>query len=191
MSMTTDPERYRFTVDDFTRLAEAGLFAPDERVELIDGEIFKVSPQNPPHASVTNRLATMLIRAASDDVTVRVQSPAVIGKYSQLEPDVLVARASGDGYATAHPTVEDVLVAVEVSDASYVFDRNKKLAVYATEGVAALWIVDVRRGRVETFSDPVAGAYQSERTAERSETVTVPGTDVTLRVEDVLPPQIR
>lgn len=187
MSMTTDRERYRFTVDDFTRLAEAGLFAPDERVELIDGEIFKVSPQNPPHASVTNRLATLLIRGVKADVSVRVQSPAVIGRYSQLEPDVLVARASDDEYATAHPTVEDVLVAVEVSDSTYVFDRNRKLAVYATEGVAALWIVDVRRNRIEMFSTPEAGEYRTAQIAERGDTVTVPGTEVALRVSAMFP----
>ena len=182
-----EPHRYRFTVEAFNRMAEAGVFGEEERVELIDGEVYKVSPANPPHSAIVNQLAKLLILRLHDAFTVRIQSPNVVSRHSQPEPDVLVADAKTDMYMTAHPTSEDTVVAIEVSDTTYRFDRNKKLPMYARARVPAVWIVDVKRRRIETFVDPEDETYKTTQVVERGGRVTVPGTDVTVDVAEIFP----
>ena len=37
-------EHWKFTVDEFQRMGEVGLFKEDDRVELIDGELIRMNP---------------------------------------------------------------------------------------------------------------------------------------------------
>lgn len=182
-----EPNRYRFTVEAFNRMAEAGVFGEEERVELIDGAIYKVSPSNPPHAAIVNKLARMLILGIREELNVRVQSPNVVGSHSQPEPDVVVADARSDDYMTAHPTAEDTIVAIEVSDTTYRFDRNKKVPMYARAGVPTVWIVDVNRRQIEIFTDSEGDSYRTVAVAKPGDSLVVPGTDVTLDVAQIFP----
>ena len=182
-----EPQRYRFTVEAFNRMAEAGVFGEEERVELVDGEVYKVSPANPPHSAIVNKLARLLILGIREELNVRIQSPNVVGSHSQPEPDVVVANARSDDYVTAHPTAEDTIVAIEVSDTTYRFDRNKKLPMYARAGVPTVWIVDVNRRQIETFTDPENDTYRTVVVMKRGDSLVVPGTDVTLDVAEIFP----
>src|SRR2546423_1950483 len=116
--MTFQATRRRFTVDEYLRMAEVGIFEPNECVELIRGEIVEMSPSEPPHASIVIRLINMLIPRFQDVALVTAQTPAVVSDDSAPEPDVMLVRKRDDFYATFHPTPEDILLAIEVSDSS-------------------------------------------------------------------------
>lgn len=163
-AVSTFPRR-RFTVQQYERMVEAGVIRPDERVELLDGEVVEMPPIGPPHASRVDRCTTFLSRALGTGVILRVQSPLVLSDVSMPEPDVTVLRQRDDFYATRHPTVDDVLLLIEVGDTSARFDREVKLPLYAAAAVPEVWLLDVTARAIAVFRDPAAGSYQSTATA--------------------------
>src|SRR5258706_13152922 len=96
------PTPYRFTRDEYYRTGDAGLFV-DKRVELLDGEIITMPPQNPPHAGTTSHLAAVLIRGLGVLFSVRVQVPIILDDWSEPEPDIAICQLDPDGYMFAHP----------------------------------------------------------------------------------------
>jgi Uma2 family endonuclease len=157
--------RYRFTVEEYERLGEAGILAEDARVELLDGEIVEMTPIGPFHAGHVNRLNRLLTRALGDRALISVQNPLRLVPRSEPEPDLLLLRPRADDYATAHPTPADVLLLIEVADSSRVVDRSVKLPLYAAAEVPAVWLVDLIDGVIDCYEEPAAGAYRVERRA--------------------------
>ena len=157
--LTVPLPRRRFTVDEYERMATAGIIAAGERVQLLDGEIIQMAPIGPPHASTVDRINKLLVRLAGDTAVVRVQNPIVIHPYSEPEPDFVVARVSPESYRAAHPEPDDVLLVVEVADSSFGIDRAVKAPIYARAGIGRYWLVDVARGRVLVYADPTPSGY--------------------------------
>jgi Uma2 family endonuclease len=87
----TGPRRHRLTVADYYRMGEAGILAPDARVELIDGEIIDMAPIGPPHAGTVNRLVRLPGHAVSDRGVLLVQNPLVLSRHSAPQPDLAQA----------------------------------------------------------------------------------------------------
>jgi Uma2 family endonuclease len=162
------------TIDEYHRLAEVGVLARDARVELIDGEIIDMAPIGSRHAATTAFLAKQLIRAVDDAALIFVQSPVRLGTDSAPQPDLAVLRPRPDRYASAHPTAADILLLIEVSDATLRFDRNVKAKLYARHGVAELGIVDVVGEQLEVFRDPRDGDY-AQRATRAAGLVAIPG----------------
>ena len=154
--------RRRFTVDEYCAMAEAGILAADERVELLDGEIFVMPPIGPPHEDGTTRLSRDLILQLGDRAWVRVQNSVRLNDYGLPEPDIAVVRFRDD-YHRNRPTPADVLLVIEVADSSLGRDRELKLPHYAAAGIPEVWIANVTARQVEAFHDPVDGVYQSRR----------------------------
>src|SRR5438552_2381900 len=138
--MAVAVERYRFTVDQYHQMAEVGIFSPECRVELIDGEIFEMAPVGPWHSGVVNRLTHRFVTALGDRVVVHVQNPVGLDPRSEPQPDVMLLRPRADFYGAAHPGPEHALLLVEVADTSLAHDRGRKLPLYARAGVAAFWV---------------------------------------------------
>ena len=161
-AQTAAPTRRRFTVDEYCAMAEAGILAEDERVELLDGEIFVMPPIGPPHEDGTTRLSRDLILRLGDRAWVRVQNSVRLNDYGLPEPDIAVVRFRND-YHRNRPTPADVLLVIEVADSSLRRDREMKLPHYAAAGIPEVWIANVRARQVEAFHDPVDGVYQSSR----------------------------
>jgi Uma2 family endonuclease len=180
------PTPYRFTREEYYRMWESGWFS-DKRVELLDGEIITMPPQNPPHAGKTSRLATVLIRSLGGNCTVRIQAPIVLDNWSEPEPDVAICRFDADDYQYEHPKASDVLVVMEVAKTSLAYDRRRKTKAYATSGIPEYWIINLIDNRIEVFSDPdpVAQRYRQERLVFRGDILTLPG-GVSLAVADIL-----
>lgn len=159
-TMTADcPRRYRFTTDEYFKMAEAGVLPLDARVELIEGELIDMPPIGPPHAATVERLADLLRPAIADRAMVRTQQPSVVGRYSAPQPDISVVAKRGDYYEHAHPQPRDVLLVVEVAASTLAFDREVKAGVYARSGVPEVWIVDVAGRSVTRLHSPRDGAY--------------------------------
>ena len=162
-AQTFTPTRRRFTVEEYCAMAEAGILAEEERIELLDGEIIVMPPIGPPHESGTDQLNRQLTYLLYDRALVRVQNSLRLNDYGLPEPDIAVVRFRDD-YHRNRPTPADVLLVIEIADTSLRYDRELKLPRYAAAGIPEVWIANVSARQVEAFHDPVDGVYQSSRT---------------------------
>lgn len=177
----------RFTGDEVVRMLRSGVLSDDEPVELLDGELVVVSPQGPEHSSLTEAIRGVLEGLWRRGVHTRCHSPLEADPYNLPEPDVAVVRGAARDYLGRYPTAADVLLVVEVSRTSQTADREKA-TVYARAGVPVYWLVDLAARRLEVRSEPLGeGRYARLETRTEDDRVTVPGTDATLAVRDLLP----
>ena len=146
------PAEARYTAARFFALVDEGVLHPDDRVELLEGVIVTMSPQNPPHATAVHRASEVIRAAIGTRALVRSQLPLVAGLLSVPEPDVAVVPGRVSDYETAHPTT--ALLVVEAADTSLLQDRITKAAIYAAAGVPEYWIVNLRDSCVEWFRSP-------------------------------------
>ena len=154
-----EPRRHRLTVDDYYRMGEVGILAPDARVELIDGEIIDMAPPGNLHAGTVDQLSALLWRSVGDGALLRIQNPVRLDGYSEPQPDVALLRPRADYYKSAHPRPEDVWLVIEVADTSLRYDRDVKAGLYARNGIAELWLVDVQDHRLTRYRGPAKGSY--------------------------------
>jgi Uma2 family endonuclease len=173
-----------FTVEEYALMIEAGVFAPDERVELIEGEIIAVSPANPPHASRIARLTTVLVRLFGDTHEIRVQLPLTLGLRSEPEPDFALVRLEVADGAARHPAAADLVI--EISDSSLRLDRNEKASLYAKAGVMDYWILNLKHHRLEVRRD----AWEQEDAVYGWDYATVSLHSPDQRVSPLFAPQI-
>lgn len=146
----------------------AGLFREGPRLELLEGEIFEMTPIGPPHTSVVDRLTRLWTSRLGSRAIVRIQGPVLAGPISEPEPDVALLREAPDFYRHEHPGPHDVLLVIEVADTSLAYDRAK-LRIYAAAGVAEVWIVDLQGERLEIHRAPGAAGYADERVLRRGD----------------------
>ncbi|MEO6457616.1 MAG: Uma2 family endonuclease [Chloroflexia bacterium] len=185
--MVVSIERRHFTVEEYHRMAETGIISDDERVELIEGEIWRMSPIGSRHAACVNRLTKLIERFAGDSAIVSVQNPVLLYDDSEPEPDVALLRPRNDFYAGGHPGAHDVLLIVEVADTSQEKDRKVKVPLYMRAGILEVWLVDLVNSVVEVYMQSANETYEAARIYERGEYVeaeTIPG--LRLRVDEVL-----
>jgi len=155
--------RYRFTVDEFHRMGEVGIFSEDDRVELINGEIVQMAPIGPQHADCVRKLDRWLQRLLGEEALVSAQQPLKLDNDGEPVPDIAILRPRAEGYGESHPTGPDALLVIEVADSSVLFDRNVKSAMYAGGGVPEYWIVDLTRNCVTVFGAAANSRYTTER----------------------------
>src|SRR5687768_12375481 len=172
-SNMVEPTVHRFTVDEYYRMGETGIIAPDARVELLDGEIIDMMPIGPFHAGTVNKLNRFLTNAAKGRWLVVVQNPVRLGPRSEPQPDFLLVKPAADDYTTRHPTVQDVFLLIEVAESSLAYDRNRKIPAYGRAGIAEVWIVNLLEQTVEVFREPHYTGYASVQKFGVGETVHV------------------
>jgi len=178
---------FRFSRERYERMIEAGLFAPEDRIELLDGEIVLMPPQKSRHATAITLLQRELALAfVSQAATVRVQLPLALSPDSEPEPDIAVVAGVPRDYRDAHP--QSALLIVEVSDATRAYDRGRKLAAYARAGIPEYWLLDVAAGTLEVCRTPLGEDYRERRILLAGEAVApLAAPAAVLRVEDLLP----
>lgn len=150
---------HRLTVDEYYRMTEVGLLAPDVRTELIDGEIIYMPSMGSPHAGTLGWLTRRLFVAVGDAAILRPQLPLRLDSYSEPEPDLLLARPRPDEYRKSHPTAPDVLLLIEISDTTWRFDRETKTQLYARHGIPEVWLVGLKQRELYRFRTPQNGEY--------------------------------
>lgn len=179
--------RRAFDVHEYHRMAEAGILNEDDRVELIEGEIVQMSPIGSRHQGCVNRLTTILVEFAARRYVVSVQGPVRLNERSEPQPDLALLKVRPDSYSSSHPTPDDVLLLIEVSETSADYDREMKLPLYAGAGIAEVWIVDLEAQIIEAHANPRRDAYETVTTARRGQIVVshaVPG--LSLASDDIL-----
>lgn len=181
------PCRHRITVAEYHRMAEAGIFTEDDRVELIEGEIIDMAPIGSRHAGIVAKLGHILTRAVGETAIVWIQNPIALGSSSEPEPDVALLKPREDFYTASLPTGQDVLLVIEVSDTSSAYDRSVKVPLYARFGIPEVWLVDLPGGVIEVFQEPSPQGYRQIRKYYPGEELK-PGLlpAVSLRVDELL-----
>jgi len=164
-------EVHRFTVQDWQQMGMAGLFAPDTRVELIEGEIADMAPIGSEHSGCGGWLNNELIRILQSKALVVMQNPLRLGDFSEPVPDVLVLRPRNDAYRRSHPQPADVLLLIEVAETSLKYDREIKAPLYARYGVADYWLVNLPERCIEVYRNPQPSGYAKRRVAHPGETL--------------------
>ena len=152
-------------------MGDAGVFAPDARLELIEGEIVEMAPIGSRHAGAVNVLTQLLVRLAGERAVVAVQNPVIIGDRSVPQPDLALLKPRADSYSGAHPTPSEVLLVIEVADATLAFDIGTKVPLYARHGIPEVWVVDLQERALRVFRDPSASGYRRSFTAAGEESV--------------------
>jgi Uma2 family endonuclease len=171
MSAVFTPTRAKISLDRFHKMAEAGIFGEDDRIELIDGEMLTMAPIGGPHMAMVNRLNSVLVRAVGDPAVVSIQNPVSLPPDSEPQPDVVVLKPSAGALSAGVPGPADVLLLIEVADSTLRYDRGVKLPLYARHGIQEVWIVDLPARRIEAFRGPGAAGYAQRREAGPSEAV--------------------
>jgi Uma2 family endonuclease len=180
-------DRRRFTSAEYHAMAEAGILAEDERVELIAGEIVRMAPIGSRHAGCVKGLNRRLTRGLGERALISIQDPIAIGDDSEPEPDVAVLRPRDDDYACSHPRPADVLLIIEVGDSSLAYDRTVKLPLYARAGIAEAWLACLEERRLEVHRDPSTTGYREVRILRPGDRVTpLAFPDFELTVDSIL-----
>ncbi len=152
---------HRWTRAEYDRMVETGVFEPEARLELLDGEIIEMSPQKSPHATAVNLIAEALRGGFGTGPSIRGQMPLTLDDASEPEPDVAVVKGNIRDYADHHPS--SAVLVVEVVDTTLVYDRLNKAAAYARNAIPEYWILNLRDRRLEVYRRPSHGVY-AERT---------------------------
>ena len=151
-------------------MIETSILGEDEHVELLEGEIVQVSPQEKPHARAIGKLTRWLVRGLSDAYVVRPQLPLSLID-SEPEPDLAVVRSDDEAAAERHPRT--ALLVIEIADSSARHDLVVKSRIYAGAGIPEYWLVLVKQRVVEILRDPdpATRSYQSRVTVSGSATL--------------------
>ena len=186
------PRLRKFTADEYYRMAQVGILHPDERVELIDGEILAMAPVGPLHVwtvNLWNRTFAQLV--IEGRVIVQIQSPILLGDNSQPEPDIVLLTPQSQSNPGALPGPADILLIIEVSDTTLSYDRGTKGNMYAGANVPETWIMNLSEDCIESFTQPGPNGYAHHATYRRGDTI-APSTlpDVQFAVDDLLPPAV-
>lgn len=179
--------KHPLTVDFYLQMLEQGILQEDDRVELLNGELFDMSPVGSSHAAVVKRLNQLFAGVTEGKFIVSVQDPIRLNHYNMPEPDIALLRPREDFYADAHPGPDDIMLIVEVSDTSLAYDTDRKLPAYGAAGIAEVWIINLNDRCIDRHVTPTSHGY---RLRERL----VPGDrfaaqclpDASLAVSDIL-----
>ena len=180
--------RHRFSVAQYREMIQHGIFAEDEPIEFIRGEVVRKMPIGNARAAVVKNLNRLLSARLPADLLVSIQDP-IATEDSEPEPDVAILKFSDDFYASRRPVAMDVRLLIEVADSSLAFDREIKGSVYAAAGVIEYWIVNLNNATIEVYLDPQVdeARYATARTVSAGD-VLIPRAipSLTLKVEELL-----
>jgi Uma2 family endonuclease len=176
-----------FTVREYQQMAEAGILTKDDRVELIKGEIVKMSPVGRRHAACVKRLIRLFSQRLGERAIVGAQDPVELSEESQPQPDLTLLQPREDFYESGHPKPGDILLIVEVADTTVEADRQVKIPLYASAGIPEVWLVDINEGCVEVYRHPSGEGYGEVLKCRRGESAVVGAfADVSFTVDEVL-----
>ena len=165
-------------------MAEVGILKPTDKVELIQGEIIEISPIGSKHASVVKRLSRNLNLMLEGQATIGVQDPIRLDQNNEPEPDISVLKYKSDDYAEEHPNAEDALILIEVSETTLQYDKEVKSNLYAKYLIPILWIIDIKRNRIEVYSDSDGNEFLKKDVFGTAESIDI--LDKSLAVSEIL-----
>jgi len=181
----------KWAVKEYHKLGELGFFHPEERVELLSGNIIKMSAKGTAHTSALGRTDRLLQSLFANLAWVRMQDPIALDDNSEPEPDIAAVRIDPFDCATHHPTPSEVYLIIEVADSSLTFDREIKAKIYPRSGIADYWLLNVNERQLHVFREPAVDGYQSEVIfGENGSISPLQFPIVNIAIQEMLPPII-
>ncbi len=147
----------KFTVDEYHKMAQAGVFKSGDPFELLEGWIVTKMTRNPPHDATIQIVNRLLRQHLPPGWDIRIQS-AVTTADSEPEPDLAAVQGSERTYLHRHPGPADVALLVEVADSSLAQDREEKGRIYARAAIGIYWIVNLVDEQIEVYTSPSGAA---------------------------------
>jgi len=164
---------FKFTVEQYHLMHEAGVFAEGDRLELIDGEIKTMSPIGRKHAACIIRLSKLFEKKLGDQVLISAQNPILLKDNSEPQPDLAILKPREDFYEESLPTPADILLIIEVADSSLEYDQAIKAPLYATAGIPEMWLFDVNNKTIASFSQHSALGYKQLQRYDQGDQLTM------------------
>lgn len=178
-----------WTVEEYHRMAEAGIFGADERVELLEGKIIWMIAKGTAHRSAVTRTDRLLQNSLKDLALICVQDPVKLNDRSEPEPDIAVVKIDPLDYADHHPTPSEVYLIIEVADSSLKLDCVTKSQAYFQAGITDYWVLDVINRQLHVFRQPTPQGYESKVVLAEDATIApLEFPDLQIAVLDMLPP---
>ncbi len=174
------------SVEEYHKMAEVGILKPDDRVELINGEIITMSPVGSPHASSVKRITALFFNVLMGKVTIGVQDPIQLSNYSEPEPDISILKYRPDFYEKNHPAAVDIYWVIEVAHSTLGYDRDYKVPFYAASDVQECWVVDVENKVLEVYRELSKGKYQSKEIYKSGDVVKLSHFDFEVSVSKIV-----
>ena len=178
--------RRLFTREEYHLMAEVGILKPTDRVELIRGEIIRMSPPGRRHVAFVDNLNQLLVLRLAGRAIVSVRNPVVLSDDTEPQPDLAIRRRRAVSYKDREAFADDVLLLIEVADSSLSYDRSTKLRLYAEAGIREYWVVDCTAESIEVHRAPEPGGYREVTRVTGAGSVTLQAfPDVTLPLAEI------
>ena len=184
--------RRKFTIEEYHQLVDLGFFTENDRIELIRGEIINMAPKRTLHSVCNSILFGELYKLLGDRANVRGQEPITLPSNSEPEPDVVIAQKKADNYLSAHPTANDIILIIEISDSTLRYDREIKSSLYAEANINYYWIVNLANNYLEVYTNPFNDNkgnfyYRNKNIFLPDDSIEIPDFNVRLDLKDFFP----
>ncbi|MGB7273099.1 MAG: Uma2 family endonuclease [Geitlerinemataceae cyanobacterium] len=191
-SLTLEPTSLkRWVVRDYHQMSEIGILEPNERTELIAGQITLMAAKGTSHVTSLYLLTNTLREKLGNSALIRTQDPIQLDDFSEPEPDLAIVRGMVLDYATQHPRPSDVYLIVEVADRTLKYDCETKDKLYALAGISDYWVLDVKNRQLHIFHDPTPTGYTRHLIlAEPNQVTPLAFPDCTIDLTSILPPVV-
>jgi len=191
VAMDSSPFLLRlWTVDEYYQMAKTGILQPDEKVELIAGQIIRnMTPQGSFHAAAIRRTDRLLSQSLGEQVLVQKQLPIQLDNRSEPEPDIALVKSDRLDYDDRHPKAEDVYLIIEIADSTLKTDLTLKKQVYAEANIADYWVLDLTKRQLYVYRQPTSEGYQQEQILSEQENISpLSFPDLQFKVGEMLRP---
>ncbi|NJN30020.1 MAG: Uma2 family endonuclease [Synechococcales cyanobacterium RM1_1_8] len=165
MVLLQDPAlQTRFiSVQDYHRMIEAEIFGPEERIELLLGQLIPMAAKGSPHSAAVARARDLFDdQLTRQQAQIRLQEPVILQDHSEPEPDLALVKPDPNYYEAQHPQASDVFLIMEVADSSLTYDREIKSLAYAKAGIQDYWVLNLKGRKLHIYRNPSESGYGSE-----------------------------
>ena len=184
--MAVKLQRRLLNVHEYYSMAEAGILTHKDRVELIRGEVIRMSPISKGHAYIVDRLTNIISGHLNKRAFIRVQNPVRLDEYSEPEPDLSVLKPPLETYKERHPIPSDIILLIEVAKTSLEYDREVKIPLYAEAKIPVVWLVNMKKAIIEVYQKLEEDGYSEKTVYQADDEISIPGFEQKLVVKELL-----
>lgn len=149
-----------WTVMEYRQMTTAGVLSPDERIELIEGQLLQMAAKGTAHSAAVTRIDRILSAQLADRALLRLQDPVQLTNFSEPEPDLAVVQLDPQDYEDHHPTPSEIFLLIEVADSTLKRDLEIKAPLYARSQIPDYWVLDVQERCLYVLQQPRETGYE-------------------------------